>query len=97
MVNIPMDIAQITDRQLYELISNLRSHRSQYGHGRSDEAATVRRYVKVEMRRVRAEMRARGLNVHNSDAWRFPGVTADNAQRDADWRDEKQTQADALV
>jgi hypothetical protein len=76
MVNIPMDLTQQTDRQLYELISNLRSHRSMYGHGRSDEAQHVRRYVKVEMRRVRAEMRRRGLNVHSDDGWGFPGITA---------------------
>ena len=97
MVNIPMQLGQTTDQQLYELVSNLRSHWMMYGRGQSDEAATVRRYVKVELRRVRAEMRLRCLNVHNSDGWRFPGVTDDNAQRDADWRDLHDTQADTLV
>jgi hypothetical protein len=75
MVNIPMNLTQTTDRQLYELISNLCSHRSMYGHGRTDEAATVRRYVAAEIGRIRAEMRQRGLNVHSNDGWGFPGIT----------------------
>lgn len=62
-----------------------------------DGAAHARRFYNAEIAAVNRELRARKANRHANDGWRFPGVTDENAQRDEDWHDLRQTERDARM
>jgi len=53
--------SEMTNEELYQALRDLDEYRRSDGRGRSPEAAYVRDYVREEKRRVKAELKRRGL------------------------------------
>lgn len=72
------DLTTLTEDRLYQVLDDLRDHRERDGRGRTPEAAHVRLFCREEGKRVKAELKRRGLPTSRPDDTRRygPGRTA---------------------
>jgi len=67
------DLTKYDAGELYALLDNLSEYKRAHGRGRSQEAAHARAYCTAERKRVKAELKRRGLKGTRADDARVYG------------------------